>query len=64
MVRMKKKTTFHTFEFFFQTLMSVSIGLVKMEELVLIFLETTNVFVQEDSQDHIVKRVSDIIFLK
>lgn len=44
-------------------LMSVSIGLVKMEELVLIFLETTNVFAQEDSQVHIVKRVSDTIFL-
>lgn len=43
-------------------LMSVSIGLVKMEELVLIFLETTNVFVQEDSQDHIVKRVSDTLY--
>lgn len=42
--------------------MSVSIGPVKMEELVLIFLETTNVFVQEDSQDHIVKRVSDTFY--
>lgn len=42
--------------------MSVSIGPVKMEELVLIFLETTNVFVQEDSQDHIVKRVSDTLY--
>lgn len=64
MVRMKKKQLSTLLNFFFQTLMSVSIGLVKMEELVLIFLETTNVFVQEDSQDHIVKRVSDIIFLK
>lgn len=60
----KKKQLSTLLNFFFQTLMSVSIGLVKMEELVLIFLETTNVFVQEDSQDHIVKRVSDIIFLK
>lgn len=61
---MKKKQLSTLLNFFFQTLMNVSIGLVKMEELVLIFLETTNVFVQEDSQDHIVKRVSDIIFLK